>query len=231
MQTNLVFISGALSNALVWRFQLPALAKIAKLFHADNVSHNSIEAMANQLLATMPEQFILMGYSMGGYVALEVMRQAAKRVNKLILISTSAHPVDPDSIPNRLKAIELVKQGKFTEMLAASRGISFSPKNTGNTELLQLKHQMALAVGPEAFLRQQQAIIHRRDYQTVLPTIKCPTLIITGTDDRILPISDSRKMASAIPSAKLIQLADCGHMPTWEYRAQMTQHLLEFIQE
>lgn len=230
MQTNLVLISGALSNELIWQFQLPALTKITKLFHADHVSHSSIEAMANQLLATMPEQFILMGYSMGGYVALEVMRQAAHRVNKLILISTSARPIAPESLPNRLKAIELAQQGKFTEMLAASRCLSFSPKNSKNTELLQLKYRMALAVGAQAFLRQQQAIILRHDYRTVLTTIQCPTLIITGADDRILPPSDSIEMAKAIPSANLIQLAECGHMPTWENPAQVTQHVSEFIQ-
>jgi pimeloyl-ACP methyl ester carboxylesterase len=230
MKPDLALIPGALSNERIWRFQLSTLTQIANIFHANNVSHASLEAMAQQLLLTMPEQFMLIGYSMGGYAALEVMRQAPERVNKLVLMSTSAYPVEPDGMPNRLKAIELTKQGKFTEMLGASRGISFSPSNANNTELLQLKYQMATEVGADAFLRQQQAIIQRRDYRPILSAIKCPTLIITGNDDRVLLPRDSIEMAQMIPAAQLIQLASCGHMPTWECKEQITQHLAEFMQ-
>jgi len=229
MQTQLVFVSGALSDEKVWQYQLPALTPVAKIYHADNTSYTSIEAMADKLLASMPEHFILVGYSMGGYVALETLRQAPQRVTKLILISTTAYPVNPQTIPERLQTIDMIQQGKFAELLAASKGISFSPINAQNPELMQLKRDMALAVGGEALARQQQAIIDRRDYRDILTTITCPTLIITGNEDRVLPSSDSIEMANLIPQASLIQLDNCGHMPTWECSSQVTEALVNFI--
>jgi pimeloyl-ACP methyl ester carboxylesterase len=85
--------------------------------------------------------------------------------------------------------------------------------------------QMAQAVGPEAFVRQQTAIIGRVDSRPFLPRIACPTLVLAGREDVIMPLAVLEEMAGAIPGARLVVVEDCAHVAMLEQPEAVTDAL------
>jgi pimeloyl-ACP methyl ester carboxylesterase len=130
---------------------------------ADHASDTSIEAIARRLLADAPERFSLAGLSMGGYIALEVMRLAPSRVSRLALLDTSARPDTDESKDMRRRLIEQTQRGRFQEVLPILWQRLVAPERLGNEDLRATVAQMAAATGPEGFIRQQTAIMARRD--------------------------------------------------------------------
>jgi pimeloyl-ACP methyl ester carboxylesterase len=88
---------------------------------------------------------------------------------------------------------------------------------------------MARETGAEAFVRQQQAIIGRADSRPLLATIRCPTLVLVGANDRLIPPDRSQEMAAGIAGARYVELADCGHLATLEQPEQTTQALVDWL--
>ena len=84
-------------------------------------------------------------------------------------------------------------------------------------------------VGPQAFVRQQKAIMARVDLRPLLPTIRCPTLVLVGAQDELTPPHLADEMAAAIPGARLVKVAECGHLSTLEQPAAVTRALLEWL--
>jgi len=112
-KTPLALLPGLLLDGTFWHHQVAALADIAEPWVADFTSQDSIAAMAQSVLAAMPERFALCGLSMGGYVAQEIMRQAPERVERLALLDTKARPDDADTTARRRGLIELAQKGAF----------------------------------------------------------------------------------------------------------------------
>jgi pimeloyl-ACP methyl ester carboxylesterase len=178
---------------------------------ADTRSDDSIAAMATRLLRDAPERFALVGTSMGGYVALEVVRQAPERVRALALVSTSARADTPEQIGARRQQSQLVEDGQFAALVDAAFAGVVAAANQSSQALLGLWRAMTAAVGPEAFLRQQAAVIGRVDSRALLPSIACPTTVIHGADDRLMPVELGREIAASIPGADLVIIDGAGH--------------------
>src|SRR5688572_23631704 len=106
--------------------------------------------------------FALAGDSMGGYVALEVMRQSPARVERLALLCTNARPDSPESTENRRRLLALAERD-FPAVIAALKQKLLTPAHLEDASLTGTIESMALAVGKEAFARQQEAIIARVD--------------------------------------------------------------------
>lgn len=171
----------------------------------------TIAAIAARILENAPERFAVLGTSMGGYVALEVIRQAPDRVAGLGLVSTSARADTPEQVAAREDQSHLVERGGFNALVdAAFRGV-VAERNEDDLELLKVWRAMAGAIGPEAFLRQQRAVIDRIDSRDSLSAISCPTTIIHGVEDRLIPIDVARETASAIPAAYFTAIETAGH--------------------
>ncbi|WP_068090086.1 alpha/beta fold hydrolase [Novosphingobium rosa] len=215
MAEALVLLPGLLCDARLWRQQADDLADIAAPWIADLTQDDSIPAMAGRVLTQAPERFALAGLSMGGYVALEIMRQAPERVTRLALMDTSAAPDGESRKAERERAIKTLGLGRFMGVTEAM--------------LPQLVHEshvrspvgatvraMAKEVGQQAFVRQQQAILTRADSRPLLPLIAVPTLIAVGEDDRMTPPPLAEAMHQAIPGAQLHRFAACGHLPPLE---------------
>ena len=214
----LVMVPGLGSDATVWRRTIDALGPEFDCRVADTLSDASLSAMAARLLADAPERFALAGLSMGGMVALEVMRQAPERVTRLALFDTNALPDDDAARAQRLALRDrLAGMSAYGEIPTAAWSYMVHP---GAVDVVAHDMEaMTRAVGPARYARQVQAVIEREDLRPILPAIAVPTIVVVGAEDRMTPRAMAEFTAGAIPGARLIEIPDCGHLPPFEQPA------------
>jgi pimeloyl-ACP methyl ester carboxylesterase len=212
----LLLLPGLLCDAALYAPQTTALADIAAPIVGDLTRHDSIADMAAAMLAEMPEYFSLVGLSMGGYVAQEIMRRAPHRVGRLALLDTSARPDTEERHARRRGLIELVGKGHFKGVTPQLMPLLIARDRLADQPLVDTVMGMAERVGRDAFLRQQRAIMGRKDSRPDLERIACPTLVLCGRDDLLTPLPLHQEMAAAIPGAELVVVEDCGHLSTLE---------------
>jgi surfactin synthase thioesterase subunit len=165
---------------------------------------------------------------MGGYVALEIMRQAPERVAALALVGTSARPDAPATSEARRAAIAK-SETAFDAVVQELVEKMLPPSRHGDGPLVDSVKAMAQAVGRAGFVRQQTAIIGRPDSRPLLAQIRCPTLVLCGREDRVLPLEMSEEMAAAIPGATLVVLDGTGHLSPLEQPERVTEALREWL--
>ena len=159
----LLFLPGLLCDGALWQNQINSLKDITHSSVADTTRQDDITAIAVAVLAQAPAQFALAGLSMGGYVALEIMRQAPQRVLKLALFDTSARADTPEQQERRRLLLTLSRSGQFKGVTPRLLPLLVHPDRLHDTELTTIIMSMAERVGREAFANQQTAILNRRD--------------------------------------------------------------------
>jgi len=213
MSETLILLPGLLCDFRLWAHQAAALAPGTKVVVPDLSQDESLGAMAERVLAAAPPRFALGGLSMGGYLAMEIMRRAPDRVERLALMCTNALADPPEQRQRRQDAIALAASpAGFDQVIAAQTAVLFSARSAADPALSALFRAMALAVGPEGFARQQRAIMARPDSRPSLGTIACPTLVLCGAQDTLTPPDLHRTLAEAIPAARLEIVEDSGHL-------------------
>jgi pimeloyl-ACP methyl ester carboxylesterase len=228
-RTPLLLLPGLLCDAALYRSQIADLGDIAAPIVGDLTGHDSVSAMAAAMLAEMPEYFSLVGFSMGGYVAQEIMRQARHRVSRLALLDTSARADTDEHRARRGGLVELVGRGHFKGVTPQLLPQLISPHRLTDQSLVDTIIGMAERVGRDAFLRQQAAIMGRPDGRADLPRIACPTLVLCGRDDALTPVAVHEEMAAAIPGAELVVVEDCGHLSPIERPEAITPALRRWL--
>ena len=212
-----VLLPGMMLDRQLFAAQLKALSGVTEAFVGDITRFDSIDAIAADVLARAPARFALIGLSMGGIVALEIWRRARDRITHLGLLDTTPHVDRPDRQALRLEQIAAVDNGGLRELVVDSLKPRYlAPKNRGDKRLLQSIVDMALALGPDVFRRQSLALRERRASVETLTTVDCPALVLCGREDELCPPEIHAAMASAMPRADLIVLAECGHLSTME---------------
>lgn len=213
MTSDLVLLPGLICDERLWRDVVVDL--VTRPVVADLTQDDSISAMAARALATAPARFALAGLSMGGYVAFEIMRQAPERVTHLALFDTSARADDEARRETRRKGIEMVGEGKFIGVSRGLLGSLIAPQHMG-TPVARDVQDMSERVGPDAYKRQQVAIMNRVDSRPLLGAIKVPTLVGVGEVDKMTPLELAEEMAGGIKGAELVRFPDSAHLPTME---------------
>lgn len=195
---------------------------------ADVSRDDSIAAMASRVLAAAPPRFALAGLSMGGYVVLEIMRQAPERVTHLALLDTNARPDSDERKVARRAEMALVAAGKSA--LVSRMGLPglLAPRHL-DTPIAEAVHEMTMRVTPETYYRQQTAIMGRIDSRPFLQDIAVPTLVGVGAEDQLIPLPLSQEMAAAIPGAELVVFPDAGHIPTIENPAAVASAVRDWL--
>lgn len=212
----LALLPGLLCDRALWQAQIDALGDLADCRVADFTSQDRLSAMAESVLASMPERFALAGLSMGGYVAFEVMRRAPERVTRLAPLDTSARPDTPAQTAHRRDLIELARRGTFKGVTARLLPLFVHEARLDEPDLSEAVSAMTLRVGREVFLRQQAAIMGRTDSRPTLVSVRCPTVVICGRQDRLTPLECHIEMAAGIAEARLVVIEAAGHLPTME---------------
>ena len=200
-RTQLVLVPGLLCSARLWEAQVDELSDIADIVVADMTLDDTMEAMAKRVLACVDGTFSLAGLSMGGYVALEVMRRAPERVERLALLDTGARADTPEQTTRRKDLIALADRGEFKAVSPKLLPLFIHPDRLSEEELVADITEMAESVGKDAFLRQQQAIMQRPDSRPGLPEIGCPTAVVCGREDVLTPPELSEEIAALERSA------------------------------
>jgi pimeloyl-ACP methyl ester carboxylesterase len=213
----LVLIPGLLCDALLWRPQVSALADVAHCWVADHTRSDTMNGVAGDILRDIPfERFALAGLSMGGYIALEIMRQAAARVTRLALLDTSARPDTPEQTQRRLALVSLARRGRLRSVTRALLSLFVHPARLSDRELVTTVYQMAKNTGKDAFIREELAIVSRADSLPLLRSIGCPTLVLCGRQDAVTPVDRHDEIARAVEGSRLEIVENCGHLSTLE---------------
>lgn len=218
----LVLIPGLACTDMLFADQVAVLAQGREVIIGDHMQHDTMAKIAAHILATAPERFALAGLSMGGYISLEIMRQAPERVERLALLDTSARADTPEKTALRREGLALAAAGKFMAVCHSTLDLSIAEARHGDAELKAAIIEMAIETGPDVWAQQIHAIIGRADSVPMLGAISCPTLVVVGDEDRLTPPELAREMADGIKGAQLEVIADCGHMSTMEKPDQLT---------
>ncbi len=226
----LVFVPGLLCDDRLWRHQAEHLADIADPIIGDVTKGASMPEMARAVLDAAPERFALAGLSMGGYLALQIMRDAPERIARLALLDTSARVDTLEQTATRRELIELSQEGRFDEVPHRLLPNIVHPDRLDDERLTLIVFAMAEAVGPEAFVRQEEAIIGRPDSREDLRGIACPTLLLCGREDALTPMHLHEEMAELIPDSRLRVIERCGHLSALERPEGVTTALREWLE-
>jgi pimeloyl-ACP methyl ester carboxylesterase len=226
-----MLVPGLLCSARLYAGQIAALWRFGPVMVADHRHDDTMEAIARRILGTAPPRFALAGLSMGGYIALSIVRLAPERVERLALLDTSARPDAPQQSERRRGLIALTQGGRFAEIADLLWPIFVHRDRQGDTELHDIVRTMADETGPEVFVRQQHAIMTRPDARPMLGAIRCPTLVLVGDGDELTPPELSREIAAAVPGARLVTVPNCGHLSTLERPDAVNRALVEWLAE
>lgn len=225
----LVLLPGMPLDAALWEHQIAHLQDVAEISVGDVTGADSVAGLAAAVLDRAPERFLLAALSLGGYVALEILRQAPERIVRLALLDTSARPDTPEQTANRRQAVELARQGRFAAVIAANLPRLVHPDRLRDGVLVASIQAQAERIGVDAYARQQAAIIGRPDSRPSLSAIACPTLVLCGRQDVITPPDLHEEIAAAIPGARLVVVEECGHLAPMERPETVTAHLRAWI--
>lgn len=216
MTEPLLLIPGLNCTAALYAPQRAALGNDREILVADIGQDDTIAGFARRALAGAPDRFALAGLSMGGYVCLEILRQAPGRVTHLALLDTSARPDPDEATRRRLRLIRIAEGGRFDDVHALLWDRLVPRGRRHDAALESIVKQTMADTGPDAFIRQQRATVGRMDSRASLPAIAVPTLVLVGGRDAITPPDLSRELADGIAGAALEVVEDCGHLSTLE---------------
>jgi pimeloyl-ACP methyl ester carboxylesterase len=222
----IVLIPGLNCSARLYTEQLPMLWQFGPVTVADHTRDDSMDAIAARILAAAPPRFALAGLSMGGFLALTIVRQAPERVQKLALLDSSARPETPEQTARRKPQIALAR---FADVPALQFPLFVHRNRQGDDALRTRVRVMAEETGAEVFLRQQRALMTRADARPLLATIRCPTLVLVGDGDELTPPALSRELAEGIAGSRLVIVPDCGHLSTMEQPEAVNRALAEWM--
>ena len=225
-----VLIPGLLASARLYAGQIPPLWRVGPVTIADHTRDDSMSAIARRILATAPPRFALIGLSMGGYIAFEILRQAPERIARLALLDTSARADAAEQTAMRRAQMTLASQGRLTEVVAQQFPRLVHRARRSDAALREVFDLMAEEVGAAAFIRQQTAILGRSDSRPMLGSIRCPTLVLVGDGDELTPPELAAEIAAGIDGARLVTVPQCGHLSTLEQPQEVTRALLEWLQ-
>jgi pimeloyl-ACP methyl ester carboxylesterase len=225
----IVLVPGLNCSARLYAEQIPALWRSGPVQVADHTRDERMDTIAARILADAPPRFALAGLSMGGYLAIEMTRQAPERVARLALLDTSARPEAPEQTVRRKPQIALAESGRFAEVSALQFPIFVHRNRHGDEGLRERVRRMAEETGAEAFLRQQKAIMTRADARPLLGSIRCPTLVLVGDGDELTPPALSQEIADGIAGARLAVIPDCGHLSAMERPEAVNAALVQWL--
>jgi pimeloyl-ACP methyl ester carboxylesterase len=228
--TPVVLLPGMMCDARLFAAQAAALSGRRAVHHAPIGGHASMEALAAEVLAHAPPCFALAGLSMGGIVAMEVLRQAPDRVERLALLDTNPLVEAPEVRARRPGQVERARAGGLESVMRDEMKPNYLAGGSGQGAILDLCMDMALGLGPEVFARQSDALASRPDQTATLRAFRGPALVLMGEEDRLCPRDRHDLMMMLMPQARLVVVEGAGHLPPMERPAAVTAALTEWLE-
>ena len=224
----LVLLPGLLNDSDLFRDQIGALSDIAACTVGDLTRHETLEDLADAVLAGAPDRFALAGFSLGGYVAQEIVRRAPGRVTRLALLDTAIRPDDPGrAADRRLLATAARLPGRFHGFGDRLLATYLHPAHRDDAGIAGRIRAMTERLGPEVFLRQNGIL--RRDGTETLRALGVPLLVLCGEADAVTPPDLHREMAALVPGARLVIVEGAGHMSPIEQPEAVSRALRAWL--
>ena len=227
--TPLVMLPGMMCDARLFGPQIAALCG-REVTVPPLTDHDRIDRLAAAVLAEAPPRFALLGLSMGGIVAMEVLRQAPERVERLALLDTNPRAETAEVQARRAPQIAAAREGRLAEVMRDEMKPNYLAAGPRRTDVLDLCMEMALDLGPEVFVRQSVALRDRPDQQDTLRAARVPTLILCGAEDALCPLERHELMHRLIPGSTLVVVEGAGHLPTLERPIETTAALRRWLE-
>ena len=229
----LLLLPGLMNDARVWQPVLELIQQERACAVFPTHQEEGVETIAAAAIRIMPDgPFCVAGFSLGGYVALEVFRQATERTKGLALLSTGGRSETEAGKEFRYRMIEAARSGADNFEGAARSFLPrvLHPNHLGDPALVSVLTEMARSVGKEGFIRQQLTALHRPDSLNTLEEVHVPALILCGSEDQIAPVTLSQEMAQKLQNVELVVLPDCGHMVTLEQPSGTVVAIKQWLQ-
>ena len=225
----LILIPGMMCDARLWG-NMPAALPCPVIHHIPGSADN-MAALAARLLADAPPRFALAGLSMGGIVAMEVLRQAPERVDRLALLDTNPLAERPEVQARRGPQIDRALSGGLASVMRDEMKPNYLADGAGKAAILDLCMDMALTLGPQVFARQSAALRDRPDQTATLAKFKRPALVLMGMEDRLCPRDRHELMHRLMPQSRLAVIPGAGHLPPLERPQETLTEILTWLGE
>jgi pimeloyl-ACP methyl ester carboxylesterase len=225
----ILLVPGLNCSATLFANQIPHLWRFGSVMIANHTSGETVGTIAQHILKSAPPRFTLVGFSMGGYVAFEILRQARERVVRLALIDTGARADTSQQSQGRRQRIAMAQSGRFSESLDLQFPLVVHPRRHSDGILRETYRTMAMECGADAFVRHLRVDMARPDSRPDLAGIRCPTTVVVGDSDQLTPAELAEEMASNINGARLLIIPESGHLSPLEQPTHVTQALIDLL--
>lgn len=226
MSTQLIFLPGMMCDERLFDAQLAELGGFNLMFGDED---DSIADMARRLLQT-PGKLALIGLSMGGILAMEMLRQAPDRIERIALLDTNPLAEKPEIKARREPQMQAVREGRLKEIMRNDLIPNYVTDSPRKQDIQDLCLDMALRAGDGVFLNQSIALRDRPDQTDTLKMFKGPALVLCGREDGLCPVSRHELMHELMPHSTLNIIDGAGHLPTLEQPTQTTAALRRWLE-
>lgn len=229
--TPLLLLPGMMCDARLFQPQIDALSGRIPLISAPIGNHDTMQALAEEILNYAPPLFAMAGLSMGGILAMEVLRQAPDRVDRIALIDTNPLAELPEVQARRAPQIEAAKNGELRRIMRDEMKPNYLADGPNMGAILDLCMAMATDLGADVFINQSLALRDRPDQCETLRRFERPTLVLCGREDKLCPIERHQMMHDLLPNSHLQVVDGAGHLPTLEQPEITTAALLRWLED
>ena len=229
MKLPIVLLPGLMCDQRLFQPQLELFSQDRNVIFAQTFGFETIPEIASNILETAPKQFILGGLSLGGIVALELVRQSPEKIHKLILMDTSHHSEPKHISIKRERQIREVKKGNLRKIMMEEHIPNYLADGSTTGCISDLCLKMALQLGAKVFMQQSRALMSRIDQTITLQNIEVPTLLMCGKYDRLCNIRTHQKMHDLIKKSSFNVIDNAGHLPTLENPVKTNKVLKEWL--
>jgi pimeloyl-ACP methyl ester carboxylesterase len=224
-ERNLVLLPGFMCDADLWADMAGDLAKLGTIHYGNVYQDDSLDGMARRVLAESPEKFVLVGFSMGGFVARVLTLMAPQRVTGVAFVASSARGYSAEETERRERGFQPGDRPPRANGVAAG----LHPDRERDPVLLERLRGMQRRLGPE--VRARQAALVRRDGYADLERIACPALVVACRQDRLRSFAETERMAKHLPHARFEVIEECGHMAPLERPHELAALLADWVAE
>jgi len=221
---TLVLLPGFMCDSDLWRDMVPDLERLGRLLYGNVYQDDTLEGMAQRVLAEAPERFVLVGFSMGGFVSRVLTLMAPERVTGVAFVASSAREYTP---AERQRRIQGAMPGDKPKTANPGVALSLHPDRERDPVLLERLRGMQRRLGPE--VRTRQSALIRKDGYADLGRIACPSLVIACRQDRLRKFEETERMAKCLPHSHFEVIESCGHMAPLEKPHELAMLLAQWI--
>lgn len=224
---------------------MPALAQVGRVVAVDLPGFGqspplspgfSLADVAREIVALLQalglQRTVLIGHSMGGYVALEVAAQRPELLSGLVLLASHPRADTPEARARRQEGVETIRQGRRAGFLEGFLARLPSPWTRQHApRLLEEVRAMAEAVSDQVLVGFLQAMAARKDHTETVRKLEVPVGVVVGEADPLIPHELARETAAQAPRGRLVVIPEAGHLPTLEKPVFTAEALARLVRE